>query len=62
MSKSDGSELRDAKKVVFYAQAEVKRLESLKSTPDTLGQQRLPTGGPLTGCIDCKPGDCPCRF
>lgn len=86
---SHSDELRDAKKVLFYAQAEVKRLEALQSAPATFGQQntieqlaveriasedpakrvsledmeslvgQLP-GGPLTGCVGCKPDDCPC--
>jgi hypothetical protein len=59
---SHSDELRDAKKVLFYAQAEVKRLESLQSASDTFGQQSMPTGGPLTGCVGCDPEDCACKF
>lgn len=36
---SHSDELRDARKVLFYAQAEVKRLEALKSMPADFGQQ-----------------------
>ena len=36
---SHSDELRDAKKVLFYAQAEVRRLEALRSMPTSLGQQ-----------------------
>ena len=87
---SHSDELRDAKKVLFYAQAEVKRLEALQSPPATFGQQntieqlaveRIASedpakrvsledmenlvdrlqGGPLTGCVGCKPEDCVCK-
>jgi hypothetical protein len=71
---SHSDELRDAKKVLFYAQAEVKRLEALTNAkrpiehfptpyimPATFGQQNMLSGGPLTGCIGCKPDDCPCK-
>lgn len=36
---SHSDELRDARKVLFYAQAEVKRLEALRITNDGFGQQ-----------------------
>lgn len=36
---SHSDELRDARKVLFYAQAEVKRLEALQSMPADFGQQ-----------------------
>ena len=36
---SHSDELRDARKVLFYAQAEVKRLESLSAMPTCFGQQ-----------------------
>lgn len=36
---SHSDELRDARKVLFYAQAEVKRLEALQSVPQNWGQQ-----------------------
>ena len=36
---SHSDELRDARKVLFYAQAEVKRLEALKAMPADFGQQ-----------------------
>lgn len=63
---SHSDELRDAKKVLFYAKAEVKRLEALRDTPR---DQAVPgpwtvdtmfSGGPLTDCIGCEPDDCPC--
>ena len=58
---SHSDELRDAKKVVFYALAEVKRLEALQTATDTSGQKNTLVGGPLTSCIDCNPEDCPCE-
>jgi hypothetical protein len=58
---SHSDELRDAKKVLFYAQAEVKRLEALQSALGTPGQQNMLVGGPLIGCIGCKPEGCPCK-
>ena len=36
---SHSDELRDAKKVLFYAEAEVKRLEALTAMADDFGQQ-----------------------
>ena len=36
---SHSDELRDARKVLFYAQAEVKRLEALQAMPGGFGQQ-----------------------
>lgn len=42
---SHSDELRDAKKVLFYAQAEVKRLETMATMPATFGQQH--TFGPV---------------
>lgn len=36
---SHSDELRDARKVLFYAQAEVKRLEALAAIPADFGQQ-----------------------
>lgn len=38
---SHSDELRDARKVLFYAQAEVKRLEKLAATPVAFGQQNM---------------------
>ena len=38
---SHSDELRDARKVLFYAQAEVKRLEKLAATPAAFGQQNM---------------------
>lgn len=38
---SHSDELRDARKVLFYAQAEVKRLEKLQATPSAFGQQNM---------------------
>ena len=38
---SHSDELRDARKVLFYAQAEVKRLEKLAATPPSFGQQNM---------------------
>ena len=38
---SHSDELRDARKVLFYAQAEVKRLEKLAATPTAFGQQNM---------------------
>ena len=58
---SHSDELRDAKKVLFYAQAEVKRLEALQSALGTPGQQNMLVGGPLTGCVGCEPEGCPCK-
>ena len=45
---SHSDELRDARKVLFYAQAEVKRLEALRSAPAEFGQQN--TVWSSTGC------------
>ena len=58
---SHSDELRDAKKVVFYAQAEVKRLEALQTATATLVQPGALVGGPLTSCIDCNPEICQCE-
>lgn len=38
---SHSDELRDARKVLFYAQAEVKRLEKLQATPSAFGHQNM---------------------
>ena len=38
---SHSDELRDARKVLFYAQAEVKRLEKLQAEPSSFGQQNM---------------------
>lgn len=38
---SHSDELRDARKVLFYAQAEVKRLEKIAATPGSFGQQNM---------------------
>ena len=38
---SHSDELRDARKVLFYAQAEVKRLEKLQTAPSSFGQQNM---------------------
>ena len=63
---SHSDELRDARKVLFYAQAEVKRLEKLAVTPAAFGQQNmidpadveivedpLACHGCLSGCFRC---------
>lgn len=59
---SHSDELRDARKVLFYAQAEVKRLESIKSVPDSFGHQNQYTGrgGVMLHCPDCTAEHCPC--
>ena len=56
---SHSDELRDAKKVLFYAAAEVDRLERA-SMPATFGQQNQITGGPMIRCPDCSAEHCPC--
>lgn len=66
---SHSDELRDARKVLFYAQAEVKRLEKLAATPSAFGQQNMidpadvdiseksaKCKGCFAGCRDCCPG------
>lgn len=66
---SHSDELRDARKVLFYAQAEVKRLEKLAATPTAFGQQNMidpadveiseqtvKCKGCFAGCRDCCPG------
>ena len=66
---SHSDELRDARKVLFYAQAEVKRLEKLAATPSAFGQQNIidpedveiseqtaKCKGCSAGCRDCCPG------
>lgn len=66
---SHSDELRDARKVLFYAQAEVKRLEKLAATPGSFGQQNMidpadveiseqpaKCNGCYAGCRDCCPG------
>ena len=59
---SHSDELRDARKVLFYAQAEVKRLESAQSVPDSFGHQNQYTGqgGVMLHCPDCTAEHCPC--
>ena len=51
---SHSDELRDARKVLFYAQAEVKRLEKLAATPTAFGQQNMinPTDVEPASAID----------
>lgn len=66
---SHSDELRDARKVLFYALAEVKRLEKLAATPTAFGQQNMidpadveiseqtaKCKGCFAGCRDCCPG------
>jgi hypothetical protein len=73
---SHSDELRDAKKVLFYAKAEVARLENLRADalgdrkcnasitcgdmPADFGQQNQLTGGPLTRCVGCTDDNCMC--
>lgn len=38
---SHSDELRDARKVLFYAQAEVIRLESMRAAPEQFGQKNM---------------------
>jgi len=51
---SHSDELRDARKVLFYAQAEVKRLEKLAATPTAFGQQNMidPADVEIASAID----------
>jgi hypothetical protein len=51
---SHSDELRDARKVLFYAQAEVKRLEKLQATPTAFGQQNMidPADVDIASAID----------
>lgn len=51
---SHSDELRDARKVLFYAQAEVKRLEKLAATPSAFGQQNMidPADVDIASAID----------
>ena len=51
---SHSDELRDARKVLFYAQAEVKRLERLAATPGAFGQQNMidPADVEIASAID----------
>lgn len=56
---SHSDELRDARKVLFYAAAEVKRLEAL-SAPDDFGQQSQLIGGAMIRCHDCMAERCSC--
>lgn len=46
---SHSDELRDARKVLFYAQAEVKRLEALSSSPGKFGQQNMLDTSSISG-------------
>jgi|SRR5690554_94613 len=73
---SHSDELRDAKKVLFYAQAEVERLEKAMTErskfierPElTYGEhlaarqadQYQGEGGVMVRCPDCNPEKCPC--
>lgn len=59
---SHSDELRDARKVLFYAQAEVKRLEAVQSVPASFGHQNQYTGrgGVMLHCPDCTAEHCPC--
>ena len=51
---SHSDELRDARKVLFYAQAEVKRLEALSASPGNFGQQNMidPADVEIASAID----------
>lgn len=51
---SHSDELRDARKVLFYAQAEVKRLEKIAATPTAFGQQNMidPADVEIASAID----------
>ena len=51
---SHSDELRDARKVLFYAQAEVNRLEKLAATPTAFGQQNMidPADVEIASAID----------
>ena len=51
---SHSDELRDARKVLFYAQAEVKRLEALSASPTAFGQQNMidPADVEIASAID----------
>jgi hypothetical protein len=57
---SHSDELRDAKKVLFYAKAEVARLEKLAAMPDDFGQQNQLSGGPIIRCHGCTENSCMC--
>ena len=66
---SHSDELRDARKVLFYAKAEVKRLEAKmdnrhEATLNYLEfrQRQTPTtnAGPMLHCPDCTAEHCPC--
>ena len=60
---SHSDELRDAKKVLFYAQAEVARLERLKSgsaLAEAFGQVNTINAGPMIRCPDCIAEHCSC--
>ena len=46
---SHSDELRDARKVLFYAHAEVKRLEALSSSPGKFGQQNMLDTSSISG-------------
>lgn len=56
---SHSDELRDAKKVLFYAAAEVDRLEALRMPAD-FGHQHQLQGGVMIHCPDCSIDSCPC--
>lgn len=60
---SHSDELRDAKKVLFYAQAEVARLERLKAgsaLAEAFGQVNTINAGPMLRCPDCIAEHCAC--
>lgn len=68
---SHSDELRDAKKVLFYAKAEVERLERLRAEalggrkcageiPEDFGQQNQLIGGAMIRCHDCIAEHCAC--
>jgi hypothetical protein len=60
---SHSDELRDAKKVLFYAQAEVARLERLKAgsaLAEEFGQVNTINAGPMLRCPDCIAEHCAC--
>ena len=60
---SHSDELRDAKKVLFYAKAEVARLERLKAgraPSEVFWQVNTINAGPMLRCPDCIAEHCPC--
>lgn len=68
---SHSDELRDARKVLFYAKAEVEMLERLRAEalggrkcageiPEDFGQQNQLIGGAMIRCHDCTAEHCAC--